>query len=336
VPLTPEDKARQTIDRLLAQAGWKIQDRREANLSGPGGVAIREFPMPGYGEADYLLFVDGKALGVVEAKRDGETLTHVERQTEKYSVGLPKYVDAPVKPLPFRYESTGAETRFTNGLEPDAASRNVFAFHKPETLVDWLNKETVKARLRHMPPLAEEGLRKAQIIAIKNLEVSLARGDRRALIQMATGGGKTFTACNFIYRLIKYAGARRVLFLVDRNNLGRQALKEFQAFKTPDEQRPFTELYNVQHMQSNKLDGVSKVCVSTIQRLYAMLQGKELDTELEEQAGFAQETLKYEPPPVEYQPGLPIETFDFIITDECHRSIYSLWRQVLEYFDAST
>jgi type I restriction enzyme R subunit len=335
VPQTPEDKARQTIDRLLNQAGWKIQDRREANLSEPGGVAIREFPMPGYGEADYLLFVDGKALGVIEAKREGETLTHVERQTEKYSVGLPKFVEAPVKPLPFRYESTGAETRFTNGLEPDAASRNIFAFHKPETLADWLNKESVKARLQQMPPLAEEGLRKAQIPAIKNLELSLARGDRRALIQMATGGGKTFTACNFIYRLIKYAGARRVLFLVDRNNLGRQALKEFQAFKTPDEQRPFTELYNVQHMQSNKLDGVSKVCISTIQRLYAMLQGKELDPELEEQAGFTQEGLKHEPPPVEYQPSFPIETFDFIVTDECHRSIYSLWRQVLEYFDAS-
>jgi type I restriction enzyme R subunit len=335
MPVTPEDKARQAIDRLLEAAGWKLQDRKEADLSVPGGVTIREFPMPGYGEADYLLFVDGKALGVVEAKKEGETLTHVERQTEKYSAGLPDYIDAPVKPLPFRYESTGEETRFTNGLEPDAASRNIFAFHKPSTLVDWLHKETVKARLRKMPALAEEGLRAAQIKAIKNLEVSLARGDRRALIQMATGGGKTFTACNFIYRLIKYAGARRVLFLVDRNNLGRQALKEFQAFKTPDEQRPFTELYNVQHMQSNKLDTVSKVCITTIQRLYAMLRGEELDPDLEEQAGFTQESLRHEPPPVECNPNIPIETFDFIVTDECHRSIYNLWRQVLEYFDAS-
>jgi type I restriction enzyme, R subunit len=335
MPITPEDKARQTIDRLLEAAGWIIQDRKELNLSLPGGVAVREFPMPGFGEADYLLFVDGKAVGVVEAKREGETLTHVERQTEKYSAGLPAFVEAPVKPLPFRYESTGVVTRFSNGLEPEAASHNVFAFHKPETLAAWLDKETVKSRLRHMPSLAEKDLRPAQITAIKNLEVSLARGDRRALIQMATGGGKTFTACNFIYRLIKYAGARRILFLVDRNNLGRQALKEFQGFKTPDEQRPFTELYNVQHMQSNKLDPVAKVCVTTIQRLYAMLQGKELDPELEEQAGFTQESLQHAPPPVEYNPGIPIETFDFIVTDECHRSIYNLWRQVLEYFDAS-
>jgi type I restriction enzyme, R subunit len=335
MPITPEDKARQTIDRLLVAAGWKLQDRKHADLSAPGGVAIREFPMPGFGEADYLLFVGGKALGVVEAKREGETLTHVETQTQKYSLGLPDFVDAPVKPLPFRYESTGVETRFTNGLEPDAASHNIFAFHRPETLSEWLGKETTKARLRKMPPLAEEGLRSAQIPAIKNLERSLARGDRRALIQMATGSGKTFTACNFVYRLIKHAGARRVLFLVDRKTLGRQTLKEFQAFKTPDEQRPFTELYNVQHMQSNKLDPVAKVCITTIQRLFAMLRGEELDPDLEEQAGFTQESLRHEPPPVEYNPGIPIETFDFIVTDECHRSIYNLWRQVLEYFDGS-
>src|SRR6185437_14968181 len=161
MPITPEDRARQTIDSLLEAAGWRIQDRKELNLSLPGGVAVREFPMPVFGEADYLLFVDGKALGVVEAKREGETLTHVERQTEKYSLGLPDFIEAPVKPLPFRYESTGTETRFTNNLEPDAASRRLFAFHKPETLAEWLNKETTKSSLRHMPPLDEKDLRKA-------------------------------------------------------------------------------------------------------------------------------------------------------------------------------
>mgnify|MGYP003818599967 CR=1 FL=1 len=153
---------------------------------------------------------------------------------------------------------------------------------------------------------------------------------------MASGGGKTYTACNFIYRLIKYGGARRVLFLVDRANLGRQTLKEFQAFITPDENRPFTELYNVQLMQSNKLDRVSRVCITTIQRLYSMLKGEEqLDPELEEQSAFDMASLQKVPVPVEYNPRLPIETFDFIVTDECHRSIYNLWRQVLEYFDAS-
>jgi len=343
MPETPEDRARKNIDQLLSAAGWIVQSRDEVNLSAGRGIAVREFPMkPGFGEADYLLYVDGQALGVIEAKKEGSTLTGFEGQTAKYSEGLPDSLPAPRRPLPFGYQSTGIETRFTDLLEPDAASRNVFAFHRPETLAQWLNDElsnpgsTVKARIRRMPPLVEEGLRPAQITAIKNLEISLGQGKPRALIQMASGGGKTFTACNFIYRLIKYAGAHRVLFLVDRSNLGRQALKEFQNFRTPEEQRLFTELYNVQHLQSNKLDGVSKVCISTIQRVYSMLQGQaELDPALEEQAGFTLESLQREPPPVVYNPSIPIETFDFIVTDECHRSIYNLWRQVLEYFDAS-
>jgi type I restriction enzyme, R subunit len=343
MPDTPEARARQNIDQLLTDAGWIVQSREDANLAAGRGVAIREFPMkPGFGEADYLLYVDSQAIGVVEAKKEGSTLTGFEIQTAKYSEGLPDSLPAPRRPLPFCYQSTGVETRFTNLLEPDAASRNVFSFHRPETLADWLEDElnhpgsTVKARIRQAPPLAEEGLRPAQIKSIKNLELSLGLGKPRALIQMASGGGKTFTACESIYRLIKYGGAHRVLFLVDRSNLGRQTLKEFQNFRTPEEQRLFTELYNVQHLQSNKLDKVSKVCISTIQRLYSMLQGQEeLDPLLEEPAGFTLETLQREPAPVAYNPNIPIETFDFIVTDECHRSIYNLWRQVLDYFDAS-
>jgi type I restriction enzyme, R subunit len=277
---------------------------------------------------------------VVEAKKEGSTLTGFEGQTAKYGEGLPSHVPAPRRPLPFLYQSTGVETRVTNLLEPDARSRNVFAFHQPETLAEWLEQEvqhpgsTLRAELRQMPPLIEEGLRPAQIKAINNLEVSLAQHRPRALIQMASGGGKTYTACNVAYRLIKHAGAKRILFLVDRGNLGRQTLKEFQAFITPEENRPFTELYNVQLMQSNKLDDVSKVCITTIQRLYSMLRGEEqLDPALEEESAFTMAGLQREPVPVGYNPRLPIETFDFIITDECHRSIYNLWRQVLEYFD---
>lgn len=341
--ISPEAKARENIDKRLTEAGWLVQSREDADISAGRGVAIREFPMKsGYGEADYLLYVDGRAVGVVEAKKEGSTLSGFEGQTTKYSQGLPESLPAPRRPLPFCYQSTGIETRFTNLLEPDAASRNVFSFHRPETLADCLSAElnqsgsTTKTRIRHMPSLIEQGLRPAQVKAIKNLELSLGQGKRRALIQMASGGGKTFTACNFIYRLIKHGDAHRILFLVDRANLGRQTLKEFQNFRTPEEQRLFTELYNVQHLKSNKLDKVSKVCISTIQRLYSMLRGEEeLDPALEEQAGFTLETLQRESPPVTYNPIIPIETFDFIVTDECHRSIYNLWRQVLEYFDAS-
>jgi type I restriction enzyme R subunit len=171
---------------------------------------------------------------------------------------------------------------------------------------------------------------------VSNLERSLAQDRPRALIQMATGSGKTYTAVTAIYRLIKFGGARRVVFLVDRANLGRQALKEFQQYVTPDDGRKFTELYNVQHLTSNRLDPVCRVCITTIQRLYSMLRGDpDLDPALEEGSQFDTGAgLVREAVPVAYNPALPVETFDVIFTDECHRSIYNLWRQVLEYFDA--
>jgi len=340
--LTPEEKAREYIDRKLVAGGWLIQNRAEANIGAGRGVAIREFALGrGFGEADYLLFVDGQAAGVVEAKKEGTTLTGVELQTQKYSEGIPAAIPAPRRPLPFCYQSTGIETRFSNLLEPHASSRGIFSFHTPSTLAEWLKDELAipgsafKARLAVMPPIVRFGLREAQFTAIGALEDSLRQGRRRSLIQMATGAGKTYTACIAIYRLIKFAGARRVLFLVDRGNLGRQTLKEFQAFRTPDDGRLFTELYNVQLLQSNRIDPVAKVCISTIQRLYSMLAGKELDPELDEKSGDTLEMLQRPPEPIAYNPDFPIETFDLIITDECHRSIYNLWRQVLEYFDAS-
>src|SRR6266567_4623322 len=250
MPITPEDRARQNIDRLLAGADWIVQDKRQTNLSAGRGVAVREFPLKtGHGEADYLLFLDRAPIGVVEAKKEGETLTGVELQTTKYSEGIPDNLTTPRRPLPFQYQSTGIETRFTNLLDPESRSRGVFSFHRLETLDQWLTQElqhpgsTLRARLSNLPTLSTEGLRPAQITAIHNLEKSLAQGRPRALIQMASGGGKTYTACNFVYRLIKHAGAKRVLFLVDRSNLGRQTLKEFQHFRTP-ENRFFTELYN--------------------------------------------------------------------------------------------
>ena len=353
--MTPEQEARVNIDQLLEQAGWAVQTADSINLYAGSGVAVREFPLkPGHGTADYLLYVDQKAAGVVEAKPEGSTLTGVEVQSEKYSTGLPDNLPAHHNPLPFLYESTGAETQFTNRLDPEPRSRLVFSFHSPETLAKWLGvsethyldthgiaeergdylaAQNLRQRLRAMPPLNASGLWPVQERAIRNLEESLATGRPRALVQMATGSGKTFMACNQVYRLIKHAGAKRVLFLVDRSNLGRQTLREFQGFTTPDEGRKFTELYNVQLLQSSRIDPVSRVCIATIQRVYSILKGEELDPELEELSGFDTASLQREPVPVEYNPDVPIETFDVIITDECHRSIYNLWRQVLEYFD---
>lgn len=333
--MKPEEEARVKIDGQLAAAGWVVQSLNELNLGAAFGVAVREFPLKN-GFADYLLFVDRKAVGVLEAKSEGTTLSGVADQSSKYTASVPANLPHVHEPLPFTYESTGIETYFTDLRDPDHRSRRLFSFHRPETLAAWLSQpDTVRARLQHLPILPTAGLRDCQVEAITNLEKSFAEARPRALIQMATGSGKTFTAVSSVYRLIKFANARRVLFLVDRSNLGRQTLKEFQQYVTPDDGRKFTELYNVQHLTSNTIDPVSRVCITTIQRLYSMLSGEpEFDANLEEQSGF--DTLSYADKPKEviYNPKIPIEEFDFIITDECHRSIYHLWRQVFEYFDS--
>src|SRR5216117_1121327 len=320
---SPEELAREKIDRLLTECGWILQNRSTINLSAGQGIAIREALLQGRDEVDYLLFVDGKAIGTVEAKPEGYTLTGVEEQSGKYGKGLLDIYAKFREPLPFAYESTGVETQFTNRLDPSPKSRNVFAFHQPETLLEWLEPEHhLNPRLTKLltsDQMPTANLWSAQIEAIRNLEKSLAANKRRALIQMATGSGKTYTAVNFVYRLIKLAGARRVLFLADPANLGDQTLKDwsssdktlsegkarrvsacsanqFQQFVTPDDGRKFTELYNVQHLQwrqreavrhrrearrvdareridqSAQLDRVSRVCISTIQRLYSMLR----------------------------------------------------------------
>ncbi len=355
---SPEAKARKNIDAALTASGWVVQDFEQLDLSAARGIAVREFPLErGHGHADYALYLDGKLVGVIEAKKEGTLLTGIEVQSEKYSTGVPSRLPAHIRPLPFLYESTGVETQFTNRLDPEPRSRRIFTFHRPEVIGGWIDTEknpppwlplrggqpdprsqlpsTVRLRLRQMPSVDPKGLWPAQLRAIRNLETSLHDDKPRALIQMATGSGKTFTAVSSIYRLIKFGGAQRVLFLVDRANLGRQTLTEFQKYVTPDDGRKFVELYNVQHLTSNKLDPVAKVCIATIQRVYSMLVGRELDPEQEEASPFdTLADLKNEPLPVTYNPNIPIEFFDFVWTDEAHRSIYNLWRQVLEYFDA--
>jgi len=333
--MTPEEEARQEIDNLLEAAGWEVQDYRNLNLGAALGIAIREFPLES-GRADYLLFVDGVAVGAIEAKPVGTILVDVEGQTERYLRGIPESIPHVQNPLPFEYESTGIETHFADLRDPDWRSRRVFAFHRPETLKSWISHDdTLRGKLRTLPDLKMGALWQCQFEAITNLESSLAENRPRALIQMATGSGKTYAAVNFIYRLIKFANARKVLFLVDRRNLGVQAMTEFKQYATPDDGRKFTELYNVQQLTSNTLDPVSRVCISTIQRLYSMLKGEaEFDAEMEEESLFDVPPMASEPLDVIYSPQIPIETFDFIIIDECHRSIYNLWRQVLDYFDA--
>jgi type I restriction enzyme R subunit len=332
----PEQRAREKIDELLTAAGWVLQDRDGFDRNAAPGVAVREFPLPA-GFCDYLLFVAGKAAGVIEAKKTGVTLSGVADQAAKYMVAPPEHLARWDNFLIYGYESTGEETFFRNLRDPKARSRRLFAFHRPEALHEWVQQpDTLRARLQKLPPLDPKGLRDCQIEAITRLEDSFAEGKPRALIQLATGAGKTFTACSFSYRLIREAGAKRILFLVDRNNLGDQTLREFQAFQPPGAVNRFTDTYIVQHLHSHRIDPDAKVVITTIQRLYSMLRGQELSEEEEEVSGFEKwRGEDGEPLPLSYNPDIPIETFDFIVTDECHRSIYGLWRQVLEYFDAS-
>jgi type I restriction enzyme R subunit len=335
---TPEQSARQTIDAQLAASGWVVQDYRQFNPAAGRGIALREAPLKS-GTCDYLLLVDRKAVSVIEAKKEGTLLSGVAAQSEHYAKNLPDFIQSvSACSLPFLYESTGVETFFRDERDPEPRSRRVFSFHRPETLADWVAEPaTLRARLAAMPtahPLLFKNLRACQVEGITNLEKSFAENHPRALIQMATGAGKTYTACAFTYRLIKNSGAKRVLFLVDRANLGRQAMTEFQQFVAPDTGRKFTEVYNVQHLTSSQLDSVARVTICTIQRLYSILRGEELDEDLDEKSGYEIATADDRPKDVAYTARVPIEAFDFIVTDECHRSIYGLWRQVLEYFDA--
>jgi type I restriction enzyme R subunit len=337
MPETPEQRARREIDANLIAAGWVVQDLEDVDLTAGRGVAIREFTMkPGFGFADYLLYLDKKAIGAVEAKAEG-TLTGVEAQSAKYAAGLPENLPAHRRPLPFLFESNGPTTYFTNGLDPAPRSRRVFSFPRPEALAEWVTQAAqLRGRLQNLPALDESRLWKVQGQAIRNLEESLARADPRALIQMATGSGKTFAAVNLVYRLLKYGEAKRVLFLVDRGNLGKQTEDEFANFEPPDDPRKFPTLYTVQRLKTNSINPAAKVVITTIQRLYSMLKGEEeFDAGSEEGSAFdAEKPWLGAPPEVVYNTGIPPEFFDFIIVDECHRSIYELWSQVLLYFDS--
>ena len=330
----PEQIARDHIDKLLIACGWIIQGIKQVNIHAGVGVAIKEY-VTDVGPADYVLFVEGKPCGVIEAKREeeGHKLNVHEDQTEGYATAKLKHLKN--EPLPYVYISTGEITKFTDFTDPKPRTREVFSFHRPETLRDWLKRDkSLRKRLNDLPDLQIEGLRECQIKAINKLEISFKENRPRALIQMATGSGKTFTAITAIYRLLKFAKAKRVLFLVDTKNLGEQAEQEFMAYLPNDDNRKFTELYSVQRLKSSYIATDSQVCISTIQRLYSILKGTELDEKAEEENP---NEWKYQPkeiPPIEYDAKLPIEFFDFIVIDECHRSIYNLWKQVLEYFDA--
>lgn len=334
--LKPETQARLSIDEQLKLAGWTVQTWPKVNLGEGLGVVVREYPTDS-GPADYVLFVNRQAVGVIEAKKDETILSNVEDQTLRYATSKIKFRKDEA-PLSFLFEATSMVIQFTDLRDPAPRAREIFYFFKPETLAEWVKQESsLRTHLKNdMPDLPKANLRECQISAITGLEKSLAENRPRSLIHMATGAGKTFTAINSVYRLLNHGGAKRILFLVDTRNLGKQAQQEFHAFKPQGKESFFHENHVVQRLTSSTIDSAAEVCICTIQRMYSILSGKPIDESAEDLSLHEIKQNQQQAKLVKYNPAVPIETFDFIIVDECHRSIYNLWKQVLDYFDAFT
>lgn len=335
--LTPEQQARAVIDEKLAKSGWIIQDMKKVNPMASLGVAVREYPTS-TGPVDYALFVDGVLVGVIEAKASnaGEHITVVEEQSARYATSTFKWIKSEYN-IRFAYEATDKITRFTDYKDINYRSREVFSFFRPETLKALLlASDTIRNNMKHFPKLDATGFRDCQVTAIGNLDKSFADNRLKALIQMATGSGKTFTAITASYRLLKYGKVNRILFLVDTKSLGEQAEREFLAYHPNDDGRSFAQLYGVRRLKSSYIPSDVQICVSTIQRMYSILRGEELDERDEEELSAGERRMREADgiKEVVYNEKYPPEFFDCIIVDECHRSIYNVWSQVLTYFDA--
>ncbi len=326
--MKPEEKARVKIDQMFEDAGWKVVDR---DFYSPTitAAAIREGLLEGNCEADYFLFINGKAVGVLEAKREEVDVASdiVCEQTIKYTRYVPECYQAYLRPLPFIYQSNGVTTLFRDCRIEDSDYEDMNRIHTPKEMVKMLGIGDPYAGL---PTLQNKGLRDCQYEAISELENSFRAGQNRALLVLATGAGKTYTACMAAYRFLAYTPMKRILFLVDRNNLGKQAEGEFGMFRLTENGDPFNTIYTVNRLKSSKVPSDSNVVISTIQRLFSLLTGQEIvdndDDDEDNATGEVQLTGNLQLPP---------DFFDLIIIDECHRSIYGNWRKVLEYFSSA-
>lgn len=325
--MTPEEKAREKIDLWFHDAGWDVVNREDYNPS-DNAVAVREALLRGNLEADYLLFLNGKAVGVLESKKAEVDVNsdEVSAQVENYARSVPDYYPRYQTPLPFLYKSNGKDLLFRDFRDPNSEYMPVGSIHSPYELVKMLGITDMFAGL---PILNERGLRKCQYDAIKGLESSFRAGQTRALMVLATGAGKTYTACLASYRMLSYTPMRKVLFLVDRNNLGKQAKSEFGTFRLTETGDEFDTIFGVERLTSSEIPVDSNVIISTIQRLFSFLKGEAIIDDDSEEEDPAEEVRLPD------NPALPHDYFDMIIIDECHRSIYGNWRSVLEYFNTA-
>ncbi len=328
--MTPEEKARVKIDKQLNNAGWEIVSRQEyvPNYAS----AVKEGLMQGNKESDYLLFIDDKAIAVVEAKAESNSLGDiVAQQAEWYSTHPQSWVGMWFKnQIPLVYLANGNKIYFKNMLEPESEYVELTAMHTPKQMLKLIGE---KSEYGALPKLEKRGLRDCQYNAERKLEEKLKLGHKKSLAILATGSGKTYLACLAAYRLLNYTPAtKRVLFLVDRNNLARQTESEFSLFDKTEKQQPMSSLYKINRLKKAE-DINGEIVISTIQKLFAVLTGQALSEENEDKEdefiGGVDDQTAIE---LGNDLKLPPDFFQFIIIDECHRSIYGKWKAVLDYF----
>ena len=334
--MLPEERARVKIDKQLISAGWDIVSRDE--YVPRSASAVKEALMKGNTESDYLLFVDDKAIAVVEAKREENPLgDEVEIQAENYACNPQSWYGLwfPNR-IPLVYLANGKKIYFKNMLQPDSDYVELSEMHSPKKMLQIIGQVSEYGAL---PRLDKRGLRDCQYRAETAFEKSIKQGTKKSLAVLATGSGKTYLACLASYRLLNYTPARRILFLVDRNNLARQTESEFSTFNRTEGQQEMSSLYEIKRLKKEN-DIKADIVISTIQKLFAVLTGNAIpsdDNEDAEDEKNAAEEEKSEAKVVQLGDNLtlPPDYFKLIIVDECHRSIYGKWRAVLDYFSGA-
>lgn len=330
--MLPEEKARVKIDEKLSKAGWYIVDRDEYVPQTTS--AIREALTQGNKESDYLLFIDNKAIAVLEAKRADNPLGEdVESQAENYArTPLSWYGLWEDGFIPLVYMSNGEKILFKNLLSGEEEYTEIDAIHTPKEMLRIIKRSSEYGAL---PKLEKQSLRDCQYNAELNFEKSIKTGKKKNLAMLATGSGKTYLACLASYRLLNYTSTKRILFLVDRNNLARQTESEFSQFNMTENKKEMNALYDIKRLR-HEGDIKGDIVISTIQKLFAIMTGQALsdDDEDAEDERLSEAAEKKDDTVIQLGDDLtiPPDYFQLIIVDECHRSIYGKWRAVLDYF----
>ena len=334
--MLPEEQARVKIDKQLKSAGWDIVSRDE--YVPQSACAVKEALMQGNTESDYLLFVDDKAIAVVEAKREENPLGEdVQQQAEDYACHPQNWYGLWFQnQIPLVYLANGKKIYFRNLLKPDSDYVELSEMHSPKKMLQLIGQVSEYGAL---PRLDKRGLRDCQYRAETEFEKAIKSGKKKSLAILATGSGKTYLACLASYRLLNYTPAKRILFLVDRNNLARQTESEFSTFDRTEGQQEMSSLYEIKRLKKDK-DIKADIVISTIQKLFAVLTGNPLASDDDEDAEDEKNTVDEEKDDAKVvQLGddltLPPDYFQLIIVDECHRSIYGKWREVLDYFSCA-